>query len=405
MLCIRNVFLIAAALHDISKNVSRFHPPFAPPRHSATLPPSCAFHIDGVGMKTGISLSFPFALTLALTCTLLLSLLTPATGDFEPNQVAGLYFFVRGSASCEEDIRIFTSGPDIRGGQIRGRNFECRGGHLHIERGSSENGNVLTKYFADSSARIGVFYIGTVVSTITCGQRGGGISQFVEGEVWNFVDTRGNVLLDFFKVLGGSKKNKNLDKLANDKELVLRHEVEYLIIGDKCAYRQSWYVCFPGSATVQTRDGIKRMDELEIGDEVLSAPDVYSKVFMWTHKAPKERSTFVRIFTDAGNNVTMTPSHYLRASGVLKPAGRVRVGDTVELGVGGEARVVKVDMVDEVGFFNPQTTHGDLVVDGIVTSTYTKAVRPNHAHALLAPLRALYKASAWVLISSTSTSG
>jgi len=36
--------------------------------------------------------------------------------------------------------------------------------------------------------------------------------------------------------------------------------------------------------------------------------------------------------------------------------------------------------------------HDDSIVDGITTSTYSTAVHPTVAHAILAPLRALYAA-------------
>ena len=44
-------------------------------------------------------------------------------------------------------------------------------------------------------------------------------------------------------------------------------------------------------------------------------------------------------------------------------------------------------MVTDVGLFNPQTKHGDIVVDGVRVSTYTHAVHRNMAHAMLAPFR------------------
>ena len=43
-----------------------------------------------------------------------------------------------------------------------------------------------------------------------------------------------------------------------------------------------------------------------------------------------------------------------------------------------------------VGLYNPHTMDGDIVVDGTVTSTYTAAVAPSLAHAVLWPVRMLY---------------
>jgi hypothetical protein len=50
-----------------------------------------------------------------------------------------------------------------------------------------------------------------------------------------------------------------------------------------------------------------------------------------------------------------------------------------------------VELVRGVGLYNPQTLHGDIVVDGVRASTYTEAVDPVFAHAVLAPVRAVYR--------------
>lgn len=44
----------------------------------------------------------------------------------------------------------------------------------------------------------------------------------------------------------------------------------------------------------------------------------------------------------------------------------------------------------ELGLYNPQTLDGRIVVNGIIASTYTTAVIPEAAHALLTPLRCLF---------------
>ncbi len=325
------------------------------------------------------------------TLVLLVALATPCRADFELSQVAGLYFLERGGPACEEDIVLHQSGSIVRGDQIRGRNFRCSHGQIKVARGVKGGGNAFTDWFAEGLASVGVFLVGTVDETINCGQRGGGVSEFSKGDVWNFVDTRVDVKLDFAKILRSSKKNSPLKH--EKKPYILKDEVEYLIIGEKCLYRQSWYVCFPGSGKVQLRGGaVKRMDEIEIGDEVLVAKDTYSPVYMWSHKEKTTKyHSFVRLRTSGGQVLTLTPSHHIEIAGRLVPAARVKVGDRVKLGAGGMATVVETSVVKERGFYNPQTLHGDIVVDGVVTSTYTKAVQPNKAHALLAPLRALYK--------------
>jgi hypothetical protein len=51
-----------------------------------------------------------------------------------------------------------------------------------------------------------------------------------------------------------------------------------------------------------------------------------------------------------------------------------------------------VSKVLATGLYNPQTLQGDVVVDNVRASTYTTAVEPAFAHAVLTPLRAAYSA-------------
>jgi hypothetical protein len=140
------------------------------------------------------------------------------------------------------------------------------------------------------------------------------------------------------------------------------------------------------------------MKDLKIGDMVLVAPGTYSPVFMFTHKIANKVSEFVRIMTTDGYSISLSRSHYLYINGALQPAGSARVGNTVLLSCGRRTAVERVEYVVGTGFYNPQTLHGDIVVSGIIASTYTLAVEPATAHALLVPLRSLFM----VLGASTS---
>lgn len=73
-------------------------------------------------------------------------------------------------------------------------------------------------------------------------------------------------------------------------------------------------------------------------------------------------------------------------------ASNVRVGNKLISGEGAKARVVSSDAVYDIGLFNPQTTHRDLVVNDIRVTTFTAAVKhPMVGHALLVAVRATYK--------------
>jgi Hint module len=151
--------------------------------------------------------------------------------------------------------------------------------------------------------------------------------------------------------------------------------------------------CFPGSASIRLEDGrTLRMSELSIGDKVNVGGGRFSKVFMFTHKIKDGLHRFVSIQgAKTGVNIRLSGGHYLYVNGDLARAGSVSPGDWIELGDGSKDRVVRVTVVVDSGLFNPQTIDGDIVVDGVRASTYTTAVAPQLAHALLAPMRALYQ--------------
>jgi Hint module len=150
--------------------------------------------------------------------------------------------------------------------------------------------------------------------------------------------------------------------------------------------------CFPGDATTQLADGrLVRMDALEVGDNVRVAGGAYSTVFGFTHRDAGVRAEFIHMATERGERVQATAGHYLRVNGVLVAAGAVRIGDALENADGLRTRVTHIRKAFGLGLYNPQTLDGEIVVDGILASTYTTAVEPAMAHAWLTPVRAVYR--------------
>ena len=86
----------------------------------------------------------------------------------------------------------------------------------------------------------------------------------------------------------------------------------------------------------------------------------------------------------------LTADHYLYVNGKLAVASTVKIGDTVVKGDSSDAVVVSVTTKKATGLYNPHTMDGDIIVNGIKTSTYTAAVEPSLAHSLLWPVRMLY---------------
>jgi hypothetical protein len=158
-------------------------------------------------------------------------------------------------------------------------------------------------------------------------------------------------------------------------------------------------VCFPANATVQLSSGAhKTMAELQVGDKVLVGRGEFSEVYMFSHRmtAAEVQSEFVSIAASGADGVAqkieLTSNHYLYVNGQLSAAGIVKVGDKLTLGAGAQVEVTSVSRVWGKGLYNPHTMHGDIVVNGILTSTYTTTVHPTLAHAALWPVRALYSA-------------
>lgn len=150
--------------------------------------------------------------------------------------------------------------------------------------------------------------------------------------------------------------------------------------------------CFPGDATVRLENGRhKRMDKLEIGDRVQTSKNSYSDVFMFTHKLRDGEYKFIEVDTASGASIRLTGGHYLYLNGRLAAASTAKVGDAVSLASGETSHITQVKSVKGTGLYNPQTIHGDIVVDGVTSSTYSTAVAPTLAHYLLCPFRTVYK--------------
>lgn len=155
-------------------------------------------------------------------------------------------------------------------------------------------------------------------------------------------------------------------------------------------------VCFPADATVEMEDGsVKMMDSLSVGDRVKVGADKYSEVFMFTHKDAATRYSFVTLRTEAGASISATAGHYLYINDAFSAASTAKVGDTVQLGNGAYTVVIEVTKKMKKGLYNPQTLHGDIIVDSIRASTFTRTIVPTGAHAMLMPLRMMYSAIGW----------
>jgi len=135
-----------------------------------------------------------------------------------------------------------------------------------------------------------------------------------------------------------------------------------------------------------------RMDELTVGDKVLvNEKKEFSDVFMFAHRLASANAEFVEIQTAAGHKVMLTPNHYLYVNGRMAVGSTVQVGDKLKSKEGTDVAVTAVATTRAAGLYSPVTLDGDIVVDGIVMSTYTSDINPTLAHAALFPVRMAYK--------------
>lgn len=155
--------------------------------------------------------------------------------------------------------------------------------------------------------------------------------------------------------------------------------------------------CFPGKSMVNLKNGrVVRMNDLTVGDMILSSVGEYSPVILFTHKLSEGIHSFVRIRTESGKAITCTPGHYVLVNGDMKAAANVKTGDTVRLANGNPDSVVQVEKdVPGTGLYNPVTASSEIIVDGIQASTYTLNYEPAASHALLLPCRKIFAWFGW----------
>ncbi len=149
-------------------------------------------------------------------------------------------------------------------------------------------------------------------------------------------------------------------------------------------------ICFPGTATVYNADGASvQMERLKGGDVVrVDEHGASSAIIAFTHRKSQGFYRFVSIET-ARTTLEISGEHYVYANGEPVRADAVKVGDWLRVAGGETAVVLRVGAVMRRGLFAPHTRHGDIVVNGVVCSTYTALLPHTVAHATMAAVRAL----------------
>jgi len=148
------------------------------------------------------------------------------------------------------------------------------------------------------------------------------------------------------------------------------------------------------------------MDDLEEGNAILATTKdgtlTSGVVSLISIAKPEVEATFLRLTTDAGDVLTLTPEHHLpigeTCCSLLKKAKDVAVGELVwrlsaEGGVATKAKVTEVALAIDRGLHSPVLTNGAYpIVDGVVTS-FDSTFGVTLAHVGLEYLEMLLKAT------------
>lgn len=169
--------------------------------------------------------------------------------------------------------------------------------------------------------------------------------------------------------------------------------------------------CFSANSTVLTSGGERRrLADLQPGESVLSMDTagrpVYSEVLMFMDRDTNQQREFVRIDTDGGAHITVTPGHLLyvwkraTAETAYMYADRVEEGDhLLVVGADGqlEPRAVRrISAERHRGVFAPLTREGTIVVDGVTASCYAMVDSQRIAHWSFGPVRAWRTVQRWL---------
>ncbi|KAE9547098.1 hypothetical protein FO519_009690, partial [Halicephalobus sp. NKZ332] len=159
------------------------------------------------------------------------------------------------------------------------------------------------------------------------------------------------------------------------------------------AYGQSYsspsssssFYCFSGDSTVQLADGgVKRMDELQVGDWIQTAQGNKigaTEVTQWIHRKTSEETDFLNIELENGKTVKMTAQHYIfkapcdevesNMEANMLFAEELEAGDCVYVKRGGKvvkSRIASIKETQEVGYYAPLTSAETLFVNDIFVS-------------------------------------
>uniref|UniRef100_A0AC34QKX9 Uncharacterized protein n=1 Tax=Panagrolaimus sp. JU765 TaxID=591449 RepID=A0AC34QKX9_9BILA len=162
--------------------------------------------------------------------------------------------------------------------------------------------------------------------------------------------------------------------------------------GGWSSWLECGFFCFSSDTLVKLSTGdMKRMDELEIEDWILSAdPDkmVYSRVESWIHKMPKTMAEFIKFTLENGKTLKITGKHFIfrgdcsnvgsnvsfeYANSDMVYADEIEQNHCLFVHENGqliETRIHKIEHVKEQGIYAPMTSNTNIIVNDIHASCF-----------------------------------
>ena len=139
-------------------------------------------------------------------------------------------------------------------------------------------------------------------------------------------------------------------------EMLSKASLKRLTGGRLCVF-----ACFPAGTQVATKDGLKNIEDIRMGDEVWAYDEHTGEIGLKpvTNSFERQANILVKIEI-AGETITATPEHPFYANGHWKEAGLLQTGDNIMLFSG---RLVKVDEVKYEGAHAPVEISEDIFED------------------------------------------
>lgn len=151
----------------------------------------------------------------------------------------------------------------------------------------------------------------------------------------------------------------------------------------------------------------KSLSSLTPGDRVMALSEtgqvVFSPVLLFLHRDPESRSRFLSLQTEDGHRLAVTPHHLVFSDAYCRPDGRqyrARFASRAQTGTcivvltaEGDvrpSRIVSISEEEDTGVYAPLTEAGNVLVDGVLASSYALVEDHRLAHWAFGPVRLLF---------------